>query len=203
MKPTPWNRLFEAIKKEALKLDDQQRTRFSRAHARLRVARRFQNVNLKGVSSLTERGYTTGIAIFLAYSGMEALANAMGEKPRDWEYNDADLAQRLKQLLNGLDLGHADRAEGINWLLDSQELLRKLQGFQDGQSDNVFLIAQSLRHMVAHGSFTTHGLKMFTKRECDAVEELRQLIFRSCDQRLNQWLDQKLQADPQNCSPQS
>jgi hypothetical protein len=29
------------------------------------------------------------------------------------------------------------------------------------------------------------------------VEELRQLIFRSCDQRLNQWLDQRLQAHPQ------
>jgi len=29
------------------------------------------------------------------------------------------------------------------------------------------------------------------------VEELRQLIFRFCDQRLHQWLDQRLQADPQ------
>lgn len=200
---SPWNNFFQAVKKQDLKLSDKQRTRFSRAHARLRVARRFQNVNLKGVSSLTERGYTTGIAIFLAYSGMEALANAMEELTHTWKYNDANLAQRLRQLLNGLDLGHADRAEGINWLLNSQELLRKLQEFQDGQSDNVFLIAQSLRHMVAHGSFTTHGLKMFTKRECDAVEELRQLIFRYCDQRLNQWLDQQLQADPQNCSPQS
>jgi hypothetical protein len=203
VKPTPWNRLFETIKKEALKLDDQQRTRFSRAHARLRVARRFQNVNLKGVSSLTERGYTTGIAIFLAYSGMEALANAMEEKPRDWKHENPDLAQRLRQLLNGLKLSHLDREEGIGWLLDNKTLLEKLQEFQDRKSDNVFLIAQSLRHMVAHGSFTTHGLKMFTKRECDAVEELRQLIFRYCDQRLNQWLDQQLQADPQNCSPQS
>lgn len=203
MKPTPWNRLFEAIKKEALKLDDKQRTCFSRAHARLRVARRFQNVNLKGVSSLTERGYTTGIAIFLAYSGMEALANAMGEKPRDWEYKNPDLAQRLRHLLNGLKLSHLNREEGIGWLLDNKTLLEKLQEFQDRKSDNVFLIAQSLRHMVAHGSFTTHGLKMFTKRECDAVEEMRQLIFRSCDQRLNQWLDQQLQADPRNCSPQS
>ena len=203
MKPTPWNRLFEAIKKEALKLDDKQRTCFSRAHARLRVARRFQNVNLKGVSSLTERGYTTGIAIFLAYSGMEALANAMGEKPHSWEREDPDLAQRLRKLLNGLKLSHVDREEGIGWLLDNKTLLEKLQEFQDRKSDNVFLIAKSLRHMVAHGSFTTHGLKMFTKRECDAVEELRQLIFRSCDQRLNQWLDQQLQADPRNCSPQS
>ncbi len=203
MKPTPWNRLFEAIKKEALKLDDQQRTRFSRAHARLRVARRFQNVNLKGVSSLTERGYTTGIAIFLAYSGMEALANAIGQQPRTWEWNDAGLAQRLRKLLHGLDLSHTDRQEGISWLLSNHTLLARLQAFQDGKCDDVFLIAQSLRHMVAHGSFTTHGLKMFTKRECDAVEELRQLIFRSCHQRLNQWLDQQLQAVPQNCSAQS
>jgi len=200
---SPWNNCFQAVKKQDLKLSDKQRTRFSRAHARLRVARRFQNVNLKGVSTLTERSYTTGIAIFLAYSGMEALANGMGQQPRTWEHNDAGLAQRLRKLLNGLDLSHADRQEGISWLLSNHTLLARLQEFQDGKSDNIFLIAQSLRHMVAHGSFTTHGLKMFTKRECDAVEELRQLIFRSCDQRLNQWLDQKLQADPQNCSPQN
>jgi hypothetical protein len=57
---------------------------------------------------------------------------------------------------------------------------------------NVFLIARSLRRMVAHGSFTTHGLKMFTKRECDAVEELRQLIFNACDEHLGKWLDAQL-----------
>jgi hypothetical protein len=33
---------------------------------------------------------------------------------------------------------------------------------------------------------------MFTKRECDAVEELRQLIFQICDQRLTAWLDEQL-----------
>lgn len=128
---------------------------------------------------------------------MEALATAMGEEPRTWTHDDEGLAQRLRMILNGLDLSHADRQEGISWLLSDRKLLKKLQEFQMGECNNVFLIAQSLRHMVAHGSFTTHGLNMFTKRECDAVEELRQLIFRSCDQRLNQWLDQRLQAHPQ------
>ncbi len=197
MMQSPWNRYFQVIKKEQLELGHQQRTRFNRAHARLRVARRFQNVTLKGVSSLTERGYTTGIAIFLAYSGMEALASAMDAQPHTWKYDDVHLAQRLRKILNGLDFSHADRQEGIGWLLSNRTLLEKLQDFQMGRSDDVFLIAQSLRHIVAHGSFTTHGLKMFTKRECDAVEELRQLIFHSCDQRLSQWLDQQLQADPQ------
>jgi len=197
MKQSPWNRYFQATKTEKLRLSDQQRTRFSRAQARLRVARAFQNVTLQGVGSLTERGYTAGIAIFLAYSGMEALATAMGEEARSWTHDAADLAQRLRMILKDLDLSHADREEGIGWLLSDRKLLQKLQDFQVGQSNDVFLIAQSLRHMVAHGSFTTHGLNMFTKRECDAVEELRQLIFRSCDQRLNQWLDQQLQTDPQ------
>ena len=197
MKQRPWNRYFQATKTEKLRLSDQQRTLFSRAQARLRVARAFENVTLQGIGSLTERGYTTGIAIFLAYSGMEALATAMGEEARTWTHDDADLAKRLRKILSGLDLSHADRQEGISWLLSDRKLLQKLQEFQVGQSNNVFLIAQSLRHMVAHGSFTTHGLNMFTKRECDAVEELRQLIFRFCDQRLHQWLDQRLQAHPQ------
>ncbi|QCH15022.1 hypothetical protein CB0101_08855 [Synechococcus sp. CB0101] len=121
----------------------------------------------------------------------------MGEEAHTWTHDDAGLAKRLRKILSGLDLSHPDRQEGIGWLLSNVTLLRKLQEFQVGQSNDVFLLAQSLRHMVAHGSFTTHGLNMFTKRECDAVEELRQLIFRFCDQRLNQWLDQQLQADPQ------
>lgn len=50
--------------------------------------------------------------------------------------------------------------------------------------------------MVAHGSFTTHGLKMFTNRECDAVEELRQMIFSVCDERLWKWLDEQLLNQP-------
>jgi len=197
MKQSPWNRYFQATKTEKLRLSDQHRTLFSRAQARLRVARAFQNVTLQGVGSLTERGYTTGIAIFLAYSAVEALATAIGEKPHIWTHDDAGLAKRLRMILNGLNLSHPDRQEGISWLVENNTLLGKLQHFQVGQSNNVFLIAQSLRHMVAHGSFTTHGLNMFTKRECDAVEELRQLIFRFCDQRLHQWLDQRLQADPQ------
>ena len=37
-------------------------------------------------------------------------------------------------------------------------------------------------------------LKMFTKRECDAVEELRQSIFKICDERLSEWLDKQLKS---------
>ena len=76
--------------------------------------------------------------------------------------------------------------------MDNQKLICRLKEFQDSQSHDVFLIARSLRVMVAHGSFTTHGLQMFTKRECEAVEQLRQLIFQVCDQRLSEWLNQHL-----------
>ncbi len=54
------------------------------------------------------------------------------------------------------------------------------------------MIAGAIRQMLAHGQFITHSLKMFTKREYDAVEQLRQLIFNVCDERLNEWLDAQL-----------
>ena len=84
--------------------------------------------------------------------------------------------------------------EAIGWLLDHNNLILQLKAFKDGNNQNVLLLARSLRHMVAHGSFTTHGLKMFTKRECDAVEELRQLIFKMCDEHLSEWLDKQLKS---------
>ncbi len=60
------------------------------------------------VSDATERGYSTGMLIFLAYSGMEALAAAIGTKVHEWEKNDQKLALRLNKLLAGVDLNHPE-----------------------------------------------------------------------------------------------
>jgi hypothetical protein len=194
MTKNPWQSLFHHLKQQHLSLREKQHTQFSRAHARLRIAKRFDGITLIDVSDTTERGYSTGMAIFLAYSGMEALASAMGAEVHQWEMNDEKLALKLSKLLAGLDLNHPEPQEAIGWLLNQNNLIQQLKVFKDGNNHNVLLIARSLRHMVAHGSFTTHGLKMLTKRECDAVEELRQLIFKICDERLSEWLDRRLKS---------
>ena len=62
MTTQPWHRFFQAIKQEQLILNCEQRTRFSRAQARLRIARGFNGINLNGVSSTTERGIVLGWA---------------------------------------------------------------------------------------------------------------------------------------------
>lgn len=116
----------------------------------------------------------------------------MGAEVHQWEMNDEKLAVKLRKLLAGVDLNHPEPQAAIGWLLDHNNLIQQLKAFKNGNNQNVLLIARSLRHMVAHGSFTTHGLKMFTKRECEAVEQLRQLIFKICDQRLSEWLDEQL-----------
>ena len=67
MKARPWRRFYQAIKQDELNLSAEQGTRFSRAQARLRIAQRFNGIKLSGVSLSTERGYTTGLGIFLAY----------------------------------------------------------------------------------------------------------------------------------------
>ena len=82
------------------------------------------------MSSATERGYTTGIAIFLAYSGMEALAGAMGEPVRTWQLEDPTLARSLNRLLSGVDLSHPKPKEGIGWLLDGHQLLGNYKSFR-------------------------------------------------------------------------
>jgi hypothetical protein len=194
MSKNPWQSLFHSLKQQHLSLGEKQRTQFSRAHARLRIAKRFHGITLIDVSDATARGYSTGIAIFLAYSGTEALAAAMREPVHQWEINDEKLAVKLRKLLAGVNFNHPEPQEAISWLLNHDNLIQQLKSFKDGNNQNVLLIARSLRHMVAHGSFTTHGLKMFTKRECDAVVELRQLIFKICDERVSEWLDKQLKS---------
>jgi len=186
------SRFFQSIKRDELKLSAEQHTRFSQAQAQLRIAKSFDVISLSGVGPSTERGYTTGMGIFLAYSALEALATAMDQPAYTWASEDQALAKRLNKLLSELDLSHPDWHEGIGWLLGNHQLIDRLRAFKEDRNHNVLLIAQSLCHMVAHSSFTTHGLKMFTKRECEAVEELRQLIFQSCDQRLTAWLEEQL-----------
>jgi hypothetical protein len=104
MSKNPWRHLFHSLKQQHLSLSDKQGTQFSRAHARLRIARRFRGITLVDVSDATERGYSTGMAIFLAYSGMEALAAAMGTQAHEWEANDQKLSLKLSKLLAGVDL---------------------------------------------------------------------------------------------------
>lgn len=70
MSKNPWRHLFHNLKQQQLSLSDKQHTKFSCAHARLRIAKRFHGITLIDVSEATERGYSTGMAIFLAYSGM-------------------------------------------------------------------------------------------------------------------------------------
>lgn len=107
--------------------DPEQRTKYplqpslsSLAH-RARVKR----YNLSSVSLSTERGYSTGMGIFLAYSGMEALATAMGQRADRWEAEDKQLAKNLNRLLNGLVLRHPDQKEAINWLLDNHQQINR------------------------------------------------------------------------------
>ena len=188
----PWHRFFQAVQYQQLILNSEQRTRFSRAQARLRIARGFNGINLSGVNSATARGYSTGMGIFLVYSALEALATAMGEKAYTWHCEDQPLANRLNKLLSGVGLGHPDQNEAVSWLVNNSTLIKTLKEFKAEQHHDALPIARGLRVMVAHGSFTTHGLKMFTKRECEAVEELRQLIFKICDQHLSEWLDAQL-----------
>ena len=120
MSKNPWHHLFHNLKQQHLNLSDQQRTQFSRAHARLRIAKRFHGITLIDVSDTTERGYSTGMAIFLAYSGMEALAAAMREQVHQWEMNDEKLALKLRKLLAGLDLNQA-QTTGSNRLASGSQ----------------------------------------------------------------------------------
>jgi len=84
-------------------------------------------------------------------------AAAMVEPVHQCEMNDEKLALKLRKLLAGLDLNHPEPQEAIGWLLNQHNLIEQLGAIKNGDNQNVLLIARSLRHMVAHGSFTTHG----------------------------------------------
>lgn len=68
------------------------------SHARLKVAKRFDGVQIRRAPEKMIRGYTAGLRLLLCYSAAESLGEAISEKVTTWVITDEFLLFSLRRL---------------------------------------------------------------------------------------------------------
>lgn len=153
-------------------------TRLYRAHARHRVARRFQGLRRENGSDSLIRGYSEGLRLFLSYSAAEAFGNAIGHHITRWTICDPSLAPPLRKLSKPL----AERPDVIKGTARSS-----LIAFLDSEHDNIRVVATALRHLVAHGDFTPTGAGVMTKQGAESIRRLADHMLVESDRQFAVW----------------
>jgi hypothetical protein len=159
---------------------DKTRSLLNIAHARLRIAKQFEDVRIRDVSPLLVRGYSTGVRLLLSYSAAETMGKAIGPHVAEWKIRDDGILPALRQLGSHLR----------DWDYVLEEPLRKrIDGFVRGDCDNVRVMATALRHLVAHGHFAPAGKLSLNNASALAVEKLCDDLLRATEKRFVAWFE--------------
>lgn len=96
------------------------------------------------------------MGVFLAYSAFEQLYKAVGlqqikEKHivEEWAIENESIAEELRKKHRVIDFLH-DKVDGTS-------LKGKIIHFKKGDNHNILILAQAIRHLIAHGIMTIHG----------------------------------------------
>ena len=148
------------------------------SHARLKVAKRFDGVQMRRASQNLIRGYTAGMRLLLCYSAAESLGEAIGEKVTTWEITDGPLLTPVRRLATPL----SDRSDVLH-----KHVREQVAHFASHKHDNIRVVATALRHLMAHGHFTPTGAGAMTKAGSDAIETLSKHLITETERRFAVW----------------
>jgi hypothetical protein len=159
---------------------DKTRSLLNIAHARLRIAKQFEDVRIRDVSPLLVRGYSVGVRLLLSYSAAETMGKAIGPHVAEWKIRNDDILPALRRLGSHLR----------DWDYVLEEPLRKrIDGFVRGDCDNVRVMATALRHLMAHGHFAPAGELSLNKASTLAVEKLCDNLLHATEKRFVAWFE--------------
>jgi hypothetical protein len=161
-------------------LPQQAVSRLYRAHARLRVAKRFDGILLRGLSDTLVGGYSAGVRLLLAYSAAESLGEAIGRRITTWTIRNDDIVETLRRISADLK----DWPIGLN-----DHVKEQLADFVRGHNDNVRIPATALRHLMAHGHFAPAGKIALRKKQLEAVEKLTQDLILETERKFASWFE--------------
>ncbi|BAQ61282.1 hypothetical protein GM3708_1688 [Geminocystis sp. NIES-3708] len=152
----------------------------NRFAARFRLAKSYEGLIMKDYPDASTLAYGSVFGLFLTYSAFEQLYKALGSPNRvivrEWAINDETIAKKLRKSTKILSF--------IEKKVDSDQLRSRIKQFNQKEHNNILVIAQAVRHLVAHGMMSIHSgnVKPNTvKNFCDlltyAVEEKTQFCF--------------------------
>jgi hypothetical protein len=155
-------------------------SRLYRAHARLRVAKRYDGIRLIGLSTTLVAGYSAGVRLLLSYSAAESMGSAIGRHIANWTIRHPEIVAPLRRISKELK----DWPDGLNKNVKTQ-----LAEFVLERHDNIRVPATALRHLMAHGHFAPAGKISLGKAEIAAVETLCDDLVAETEQRFAAWFN--------------
>jgi hypothetical protein len=161
-------------------LPEQAVSRLYRAHARLRIAKRFEGIRLRGLSQTLESGYSAGVRLLLAYSAAESMGGAIGRHVTTWTIRNPAIVEPLRRV----------SADLKDWPLGLKHGIKtQLAEFVCGHNDNVRVPATALRHLMAHGHFAPAGKIGLRKKEVEAIVSLSYDLIAETERRFASWFE--------------
>lgn len=158
---------------------------FARFAARYKLASSFEGVRLSGMAPRTAGSYGGALGVALAYSALEALRKATGQRGTRQVMDDAVLAQRYRSVA----------LTKLRHLLESttehpplQDRLQELA--TDPFADDLMPVASALRHAVFHGDFTAYGagaVQLKTTRTF--LDDLKEVLLSTANAEFELFLD--------------
>jgi hypothetical protein len=161
-------------------LPEQAVSRLYRAHARLRVAKRFDGILLRGLSTTLVGGYSAGVRLLLSYSAAESMGGAIGKHIATWTIRNPDIVVPLRRISAELK----DWPIGLN-----AKVKEELAAFVLKKHDNIRVPATAMRHLMAHGHFAPAGKIALKKKEVEAVETLCGDLVAETERRFAAWFE--------------
>ena len=152
----------------------------SRFAARYRIATGFSAASFEGIAKDTAEGFSVLLKVLLAVNAMEAVIKLQGIELHAVQLIDEPLAHDLRThsaALFGVLLEGADKRYGS-----------RLQAVIDCESDDLWVIARTVRNTLAHGVLTSGGAGVTrSKRKRQLQERLADAVLRSADEQFTKW----------------
>lgn len=124
----------------------------NRFAARFRMAKSYQGLMLEGYPEASTAAYSSVLGVFLAYSALEQLYKAVGEPGSriadEWGIYEDNISKKLKRSTRILNF--------LEEKVTSDQLKKRISKFTQGEDENILVIAQAVRHLVAHGMMSVH-----------------------------------------------
>lgn len=130
---------------------------------RMRLARAFQGLQLDGYTEQSVLGYNGLFQVFLTHSALERFNNLY-----DLQVRDLETMLLPYQPENILQIFNQEDAKGrfyeFFYPLTNKTLKSRLTKLKNGESVNVAIYSEAIRHIFAHGHLTANANQVNPKR---------------------------------------
>jgi hypothetical protein len=158
---------------------------FARFAARYKLASSFEGVTLRGMAPRKAGSYGCALGVALAYSALEALRKATGQRGTRQVMGDAVLAQRYRSV------GLTKLRHLLESTAEHPPLRERLQVLAlDPAADDLMPVASALRHAVLHGDFTAYGAgAVQSKATREFLDALKEALLSTANAEFELYLD--------------